>query len=543
MNDKQLLTFVLSNIDVFKNELRLIKKNEFDWQQNEPDNGRLIFIYDRKGVKVHHPDSRMPKDYFTFYVYDEGSIEAMIKSGFTINCMGGKLNRFFCHISFAQKLLSEYCTEIFDLILPPYSVSSSFLPYYIQMIEKHLSFGSSVNIKGVGYSSGFSIYCLNKKEGLKNFGAFAYRFMYEHLHWDFTSVELYKDRINWKGLIEYSDLKWTEADIRHYYNYIPFNLGGENYKDMFNVNLTICDFSNICALSNDFLIENIAEINIEAYLKTAELHWNRQDFITFYKIFEGIDKKHNISIRGVSSIDTFYECLECNKKFQWTSQLIAAYWEISNDLSKFLKSKECYRKTLVPAFKEFFLLYQNVIELLDCKSFLCKLIEGNRDFNTYSLNFTIKNLYALKKEWDKIIYHRYDHSHRLSSDTTLLVYSVRTMWNYFNWNNNVELSYELCKTLENMNIVIGGEYEKEYDSQDYIDFGFITKEVNALEFFAKHSIIECDIPKILNDSNLTLKLLKFGNESISKGLFKRLFSDNYAPSEFFALLDNLKIQL
>ena len=89
------------------------------------------------------------------------------------------------------------------------------------------------------------------------------------------------------------------------------------------------------------------------------------------------------------------------------------------------------------------------------------------------------------------------------------------MWNYYEENPNVTLTYEICEYLADKNIWIGGEYEKEYDDQDYLDAGFYTKEINALSYFAHKPLKgKEELKKIYSNPILFEKLLVGGNSDL-----------------------------
>ena len=116
------------------------------------------------------------------------------------------------------------------------------------------------------------------------------------------------------------------------------------------------------------------------------------------------------------------------------------------------------------------------------------------------------------------------------------------MWNLFAENKFVILTYDICCLLKDMNIIIGGEYEKDSTYQDYPDFGFITKEINALDFFSLHPISPEDMEKILKDNELMSKLLSKNNESLINYILDRFFRD-YSVEQFFEALELLGIHL
>ena len=143
------------------------------------------------------------------------------------------------------------------------------------------------------------------------------------------------------------------------------------------------------------------------------------------------------------------------------------------------------------------------------------------------------------EKWNEILTNEFDHSHRLSSDTRYNVYKVRTMWNYFNENMGVSLSYDICNVLNGKKIVVGGEYEKENAYQKEIDGGFISQEVDALDFFAHHPIQEESMEKIMTNKKFFQLFLLKKNKTLIEYILQQFFRD-YSPSDFFSAIEKIQ---
>lgn len=91
-------------------------------------------------------------------------------------------------------------------------------------------------------------------------------------------------------------------------------------------------------------------------------------------------------------------------------------------------------------------------------------------------------------------------------DTNYHYYRAYNMWDRFNENKHIKLSYELCKILYSIEIEIGGTYVLEdgtYLSEDYRN-----EKHNALEVFSGHNIMEEDIEQIINDPEILDFIMK-----------------------------------
>ena len=169
--------------------------------------------------------------------------------------------------------------------------------------------------------------------------------------------------------------------------------------------------------------------------------------------------------------------------------------------------------------------------------------EGTQNNNAYSIFFTPENILSNFSKWNEIIVDgAFSHTHRLSRDHYFYVYNVKTMWNFFNENKNLCLSYEICKVLSELTITIGGSYEKEYDEQDYYDDGFHSKSINALEYFSNHTFSnDEEIEKLICDEDLLDVMLNYNNETIIEYCLN-VFFQNYSVGKFMEVVQHLGIE-
>lgn len=405
----------------------------------------------------------------------------------------------------------------------------------------------NINIKCLEVGGTYNISSfLYEQEGIKAYGAYAWIYLYKSLKWNFEIVEQYKDKLNWKLLIEHSDLIWDEYQLNKYFSYIPFSMDGDNYYKRFRTRYTISDFSNIKISSKQFIVDHYQDIDIVNFLETAQLKLSGEELKCIYQLITSISERwdrascpHSFTPAG-SHIFPIWR-LTYNENFTWTDDLLCATFGILGNFDDFLNiSDKSRRISLFPLFQELFVNHPDISEKVDTKLFLCKLIEGkNLPFDSYSMYFTVENILKNCESWNEILTNKFDHSHRLSRDRWFWVFKVKTMWNYFNENMEVSLSYDVCNVLNGKKIVIGGEYEKENEYQKEIDSGFITQEVDALEFFAHHPIQTDSMEEIMTNKILVKVLLLKKNKTLIEYILQQFFCD-YSPADFFSAIEKIQ---
>ena len=92
----------------------------------------------------------------------------------------------------------------------------------------------------------------------------------------------------------------------------------------------------------------------------------------------------------------------------------------------------------------------------------------------------------------------------------------------------MELTYDLSKYLFSIRITLGDWYKKEYDNQDYIDFGRVSYTENGLKVFHnKHVKNTNELEKIFEDKNLLHLFFTYDyfNQDVVDYVLKRFFSD------------------
>lgn len=417
-------------------------------------------------------------------------------------------------IKYLSIVLNKFSDKIMYVNSPHYRIPKSLLDDYLKSIDNLIKYKSNSYIPVTGPF-------INGKVGLDKHSYFSYRRIYKDLVWDMDIVEKYKDIINWKLLVEESNILWTEEQIIKYMSYIPFYVDGETYSDKFNRNLVIQDFSRVDFLSNAFVEQYKGCIDFHYFLSSAKFIWNPEQLTYYYNWAVNIKIPHDCSfperMEGMWFKSYFFRQLVSNPNFVWNVDLLCAAIKLDSTMLDVFIGVSGKEKTKIRNMIKDIPNYQAVIDGMKDGEFYFMKFEDEKimPFNSYSANFNLNNIKKNIINWNEVLTDKFVHHHRLSSDTLFSVYQVRTMWNYYEENPNVSLTYEICEYLEDKNICIGGEYEKEYRGQDYIDAGFYTKEINALSYFAHKPLKgKEELKKIYSNPILFEKLLVGGNSDL-----------------------------
>ena len=458
--------------------------------------------------------------YTTSVVYEMQKFLKLYKRDVCNNCA-----EFMCHISEQDVLFEKFSSDIYDIQAPNASIKSCFIESYIK-----------ANCSVLEH---YMLRCLYCYDVLKKNGIWKSDSLYYSIVWTFDYVEKYKNLIDWKRLIELSNLEWDADKLAEYHNYIPSILpDGKFYCDRFASSLS--NFSKV-TIDSTYVINNFYSIDIIDCMKTAKITLNKGDISLLYNMLSNIKDYWSSSFPNTLASgqlqSNFYHALARNKNIQWTPELLL---EMGAECEKFLKVDNKIRIGLVPLFEETFKKHLDFSKLLNGPLFVARLKEGSQQYDAYSINFTPNKILSNKKKWNKILVDgKFVRTHRLSRDTYYYVYEVKTMWNYFNENKELCIDYDTCKVLSKISIVVGGEYEKEYKDQTYYDEGFYSAEVNGLEYFAAHKFIsDKEIDKLFEDEDLFKKLLQYGNKSVIEYCLNLFFKD-YTIDKFFKVVEQI----
>ena len=417
-------------------------------------------------------------------------------------------------IKYLSIVLKNFSDKIMYVDSPHYRIPISLLDDYLKSIDNLIDYWSNRYIPVPGPF-------INGKAGLEKHSYFSFRRIYKDLAWDMDLVEKYKDIINWKLLVEESNILWTEELIIKYMSYIPFYVEGETYCDKFDSSLVIQDFSRVDFLSNAFIEQYKECIDFHYFLSSAKFIWNPEQLTYYYNWAVNIkiprDSSFPETLEGMQFKYRFFSQLVSNPNFVWNVDLLCTAIKLDSTMLDVFIGVSGKEKNKIRKMIENIPNYQTFIDGMEDGEFFFMRLEDEKTmpFNSYSLNFNLDNIRQNIIHWNEVLTDKFVHIHRLSRDTYYYVNQVRTMWNYYEENPNVTLTYEICEYLADKNIWIGGEYEKEYDDQDYLDAGFYTKEINALSYFA-HKPLKGreELKKIYSNPILFEKLLVGGNSDL-----------------------------
>lgn len=441
---------------------------------------------------------------------------------------------YICSVDYIITILQKFYSEIRQLSIPCCRIPFVYFDNYKVTVENQIEYLKKNN-RLVWYNELTPL--------ISKYNIFYYEGIYTDLDWTFEMVERYKDDVNWKMLIEKSNLVWSEYVVRKYLSYIPFCVDSNDFDERFPEKHTIQNYSNIEILSNDFLDSQKERINFLCLLKSGRFNWDYNNIEYFYLWAKELgklcpEKKHTICYRRILSA-RFFEYLIKNPNFVWNDDSFRAVVDLNPaDCYNFLKCNKTKRQTIIDIILRMSDCGCFLHEKLKDKNFLLKLQDGGvLPYDSYSSNFTVENINNNATKWNDVLTDKFSHIHRESSDTYYYVYEVMTMWDYFKINGNLTLTYELCKVLQNLAICSGGIYEKEYDSQDYFDSGYYSKMVNGLDFFATCRINDkTELYKIGSDLGIINILLSKGNVDAMDFLLDLLLT-RYSVDQLIMRLD------
>ena len=97
----------------------------------------------------------------------------------------------------------------------------------------------------------------------------------------------------------------------------------------------------------------------------------------------------------------------------------------------------------------------------------------------------------------------------------------------------------IVQFLAEKTIIEGGQYKKEYQNQDYPDYGFYTRETNALDYYIKTSFHSLeDVKRVCENESLVSRFLTGGNQDIIEYVCNSIFEDNDFE-EFLSMSNHL----
>ena len=445
----------------------------------------------------------------------------------------------YCLTSQIEDLIIK-CYDIVDYIkLPEYYLrfKGEVANYYLKLIECRHRYLIENNYRFCPYSEwgyvgkgDITFYPSKAKANILKFGMLAYRPVYEQIEWTFELVEKYKDILDWKLLIEKSNLIWEEERLMQYDKYIPYCIDGQNtYCEKFYGGNVIDDYTKLGFLSNEYIEEHKDKLNWMELFRNGNFCWNSDEMEYFFQYAISTDLQYatgSEKTSAASQIKFSIEHLINNVNFHWTRQSLYAWLSISE-----YHWKEFINKPR-PKLFQLFLSIPNIKELASphinhIKNFW-DIVGHDREFpyDELTKEFTIDNIKINIDNWSTPLENKY-YDMRMTADTTYFFYHVVTQWDIFLDRINIPLTYELAKALSEKSIKFGGTYQT--SEGGYIEGDKRFPIVNGLEAFSSHHIASVeDCRKCLEDETITDILLgqkTYANKDLIDYVFDCFFKD------------------
>lgn len=478
----------------------------------------------------------------------------------------------FVKYSDIEKVLSLFYANLIYIELPnDYRLPLYLRNAYIDIIKRQISLIPEIrHLSDHYYTYNYSTHNSfhpNRERLLKVIeerNVFAYQPIYKEIEWDIEFVKQNKDYIDWKSLLEDSNIVWTEELVNVFYEYIPFaNMQETNYCDKFNEKC-IKDYSILGHLSNDFINTHKGEIEWRQFLETGIFQWEPEDLEYFFNYASTLSIPYSENFKSttagsqISLISLFH-----NKNFKWNSELLNScihlrpwgtldvcisnkyfhdlletvpnYKQIIDDLIK-KEIEKTEEKIKCEKYK--YQIEKDKEYLEGIKSFWLKYNNGGAQPNdAYKEYFTIDNIIKNKETWETIIEEKFLSMQR-TPDTNYHYHVAFNMWDRFSQNNHILLDYETSKLLSSLTIKLGGLFVLEdgcYLSEDNRH-----QEFNALKVFAYHGICDnAELEKIIMDDCLMDTFMNSGNIHIIDYLTDELFKD-YSLDSYLELINDIQ---
>lgn len=502
MNEKELFAFMIKHYQIIDYELhKKESRTKIESIENAPF--YLPFRKEKDGIKYINflPSSYTGNHgYCVFHLTREAKIVEIVKKGVVLYHDDG--GEYICSIKDISEVLQLESEHIYELILHRNSndnrLQSEYLPYYFNSIKCYIE-----KLKNERTSS--AIYFIGGKDGIDNYGVFAYSNLYYDINWTFELIEKYKSQIaGWKLLIEKGNLFWSEEKIELYYEYIMENKQEDNAQKVSQRKFPIKNFTNISCLSWNFLLKHYDELDLYSYIESGNINYDIEIIYILY---------HNLGENK-----SFWNKFLRNSSCVWTTELLRFICGMNDGRESLLQMDEKRRISV------YNFIYNNCnIDFFD-SNFLEILRDGKLQYG-YGKDFNIENVKKNSILWNEVVFdtftkygNRYEHKGE-----------IKTVWNYFAENKFVELTYELCKYLLDTEITMGGFSDKEYqEGRGWVEYGRYTYNINGLKVFRdKHIKNERELEKIIADRKLLSAMFTYDyfNQDVVDYTIKLLFQN------------------
>lgn len=393
-------------------------------------------------------------------------------------------------------------------------------------------------------------------DGLEKYGIFSYIPLYKQTKWNLDIIEKYKDCIVWPLLFEYGDFMFEEDDMNRYERYIPwidYSTGSGKFVPFYSDvtkeihGTTLSNFKNVGFLSDDFIKSHISVIDIWGLCSTAYFILTEElvklfiencpyNLIDDYRVcIGGLSRNERVIISSdvllyIAKTVRLEDWKKLLPKVSLTQESFLEFYLYNSECMKILfkldfdkrreivsliEQHEEIRKLVEPVFiKELWqgggkealysksrLYFYNHNRFTDTDQWLSERdgFEGLRNL-PYTYDFSVELIKQNILSWNKQSYEYFSHMRR-TPDTNYHFYYRVTAWDILSKQESILLTYDLCKYLMSIDIVIGGSYVLEdscYHTDDVPNYS-----ENALKVFSLRDVYDNnEFIKISQDESL-----------------------------------------
>lgn len=431
----------------------------------------------------------------------------------------------FCNLRDIHRLLKKFNDVLLWIDLPKgCRLPKSLRPYYIRVVKNQLS---KIKNKRTGELLEFNYHYY--KSDIKLRGIFAYAPIYKEIEWDFEFINDNLNAIDWLKLIRDSNIIWTEEALLRYDCFIPYENSSDDgmisYCEKFDDSCIKNCYDKLGFLSSSFIFSHKHLLEWNNFFSKGVFKFTPNELEFYYKYASNIETEYHSGSDYTAGSQISIKSLFENPNFKWTHDLLLKALSIAPQTVLNICVENDEFNNLLRSLPNYRLLVDNILDTIkkDCYEMMKQQQSGQRSYpfydyheavehwndfwlkfnnggtipnNAYQEFFTPENIKNNIDSWNIIIEEKFTGMNR-RPDTNYHYYRAYNMWDRFNGNRHVKLSYELCKLLHSIEIKIGGSYVLEdgtYLSEDYRN-----ETHNALEAFSGHDIIEEDMELIFND--------------------------------------------
>lgn len=496
---------------------------------------------------------------------NEDIYEEMALNG--IEIILGNDSSVFCNLRDIHRLLKKFHSDLLWMDLPKgCRLPKSLRPYYLTVIGNQI-----FEIKQNKNPNLLSFHYHYYKNDITLRGIFAYAPIYNEIEWDFEFINTNINSVDWVKLISDSNIKWTEEALLNYERYIPYvnssDEGMKSYCEKFNDACIKC-YEKLGFLSSNFINSHKHILEWNSFFSRGIFQFSPDELESYYNYAKSIETEYNAGSKCTAGSQISIKSLFENENFKWTHSLLLM--ALSLDATTVLNicvENDKFNKLLrnIPNYKH---IVEDTIDnikqeyyemMIKQQSGQCyypffnydESIEHWNDFwlkfnnggavcnNAYQEYFTPENIKNNIASWNRIIDEKFTGMNR-RPDTNYHYYRAYNMWDRFNGNKYIKLSYELCKLLYSIEIEIGGTYVLEDGT--YLSDDHRNKKHNALEVFSGHNIMEEDIEQIINDPEILDFIMKSTlNNSIVDFIIKNTIIDS-SVQEYINTINDILYQ-